>query len=99
MFLYPQEEDEFSALAACLGLYPSVPQPSSVVNSASYLQWPVNASDLVTQWCAEVTTLAQIQAEQSMVCQSQPCLSLSESYIMLRMQMLLMKSPTDAVWL
>lgn len=66
----PQEEDEFSALAACLGLYTSVSQPSSIVNSASCLQWPVNASDLVTQWCAEVTTLSQIQAEQSLVCQS-----------------------------
>lgn len=67
----PQEEDEFSALAACLGLYTSVLQPSSVVNSASCLQWPVNASELVTQWCAEVTTLSLIQAEQSLVCQ--PC--------------------------
>lgn len=66
----PQEEDEFSALAACLGLYTSVPQPSSMVTSASCLQWPVDASDLVTQWCAEVTTLSQIQAEQSLVCQA-----------------------------
>ncbi|CAG09939.1 unnamed protein product, partial [Tetraodon nigroviridis] len=61
-----QEEDEFSALAVCLGLHSSVPQPSSVVTSASCLQWPVDASDLVTQWCAEVTTLSQIQAEQSL---------------------------------
>lgn len=67
MFLCPQEEAEFSALASCLGLFPSLPQPSSGVNSASCLQWPVSASDLVTQWCAEVTTLSQIQAEQSLV--------------------------------
>uniref|UniRef100_A0A674NHW7 E3 ubiquitin-protein ligase n=1 Tax=Takifugu rubripes TaxID=31033 RepID=A0A674NHW7_TAKRU len=61
-----QEEDEFAALAACLGLFTSVPQPSSMVNSASCLQWPVNATDLVTQWCTEVTALSQIQAEQSL---------------------------------
>lgn len=65
--VWPQEEDEFSALAVCLGLHTAVPQPSNVVNSASCLQWPVDASDLVTQWCAEVTTLSQIRAEQSLV--------------------------------
>lgn len=66
--LCSQEEDEFASLAACLGLFASVPQPASMVNSASCLQWPVNATDLVTQWCTEVTALSQIQAEQSLVC-------------------------------
>uniref|UniRef100_A0A671YUC6 E3 ubiquitin-protein ligase n=1 Tax=Sparus aurata TaxID=8175 RepID=A0A671YUC6_SPAAU len=60
------EEEEFSSLAVCLGLLPSAPQPSSVVHSASCLQWPVGAFDLVTQWCVEVTGLSQMQAEQSL---------------------------------
>uniref|UniRef100_A0A3Q3J047 E3 ubiquitin-protein ligase n=1 Tax=Monopterus albus TaxID=43700 RepID=A0A3Q3J047_MONAL len=60
------EEEEFSSLAVCLGLLPSAPQPSSSVHSASCLEWAVNAFDLVTQWCAEVTGLSQMQAEQSL---------------------------------
>uniref|UniRef100_A0A4W6FP90 E3 ubiquitin-protein ligase n=1 Tax=Lates calcarifer TaxID=8187 RepID=A0A4W6FP90_LATCA len=60
------EEEEFSSLAVCLGLIPSAPQPSNTVNSASCLEWAVNAFDLVTQWCAEVTGLSQMQAEQSL---------------------------------
>lgn len=63
-----QEEEEFSSLAMCLGLLPSAPQPSSMVHSASCLQWAVNAFDLVTQWCTEVTVLSQMQTEQSVVC-------------------------------
>uniref|UniRef100_A0A3Q3VP00 E3 ubiquitin-protein ligase n=1 Tax=Mola mola TaxID=94237 RepID=A0A3Q3VP00_MOLML len=60
------EEGEFSSLAVCLGLLPSTPQPFSVVQSASCLQWVVSAFDLVTQWCAEVSNLSQMQAEQSL---------------------------------
>ncbi|KAG7227563.1 hypothetical protein INR49_005378 [Caranx melampygus] len=60
------EEEEFSSLAVCLGLLPSAPQPSNTVHSASCLEWAVGAFDLVTQWCAEVTGLSQIQAEQSL---------------------------------
>ncbi|KAM4557937.1 E3 ubiquitin-protein ligase ubr3 isoform 2-T2 [Odontesthes bonariensis] len=60
------EEDEFSSLAVCLGLLPSAPQPSNAVHSASCLEWPVSAFDLVTQWCAEVTGLCQMHAEQSL---------------------------------
>ncbi|XP_076603037.1 E3 ubiquitin-protein ligase ubr3 [Chaetodon auriga] len=60
------EEEEFSSLATCLGLVPSAPQPSSIVHSASCLQWAVSTFDLLTQWCAEVTGLSQMQAEQSL---------------------------------
>ncbi|XP_070831914.1 E3 ubiquitin-protein ligase ubr3 [Chaetodon trifascialis] len=60
------EEEEFSSLAMCLGLVPSAPQPSSIVHSASCLQWAVSTFDLLTQWCAEVTGLSQMQAEQSL---------------------------------
>uniref|UniRef100_A0AAQ5XKR5 E3 ubiquitin-protein ligase n=1 Tax=Amphiprion ocellaris TaxID=80972 RepID=A0AAQ5XKR5_AMPOC len=60
------EEEEFSSLAVCLGLLPSAPQPSNTVHSASCLEWAVAAFDLVTQWCAEVTGLSQMQAEQSL---------------------------------
>lgn len=62
-----QEEEEFLSLAVCLGLLPSAPQPSSMVHSATCLQWAVNAFDLVTQWCAEVTGPSQMQTEQSLV--------------------------------
>ncbi|XP_029385884.1 E3 ubiquitin-protein ligase ubr3 isoform X1 [Echeneis naucrates] len=60
------EEEEFSSLAVCLGLLPSALQLSNTVHSASYLEWPVSAFDLVTQWCAEVTGLSHMQAEQSL---------------------------------
>ncbi|XP_053733122.1 E3 ubiquitin-protein ligase ubr3 isoform X2 [Synchiropus splendidus] len=60
------EEEEFSSLAACLGLMPSTFQASAGVNSASCLEWAVGAFDLVTQWCAEVKELPQIQTEQSL---------------------------------
>uniref|UniRef100_A0A665VIU1 E3 ubiquitin-protein ligase n=1 Tax=Echeneis naucrates TaxID=173247 RepID=A0A665VIU1_ECHNA len=55
------EEEEFSSLAVCLGLLPSALQLSNTVHSASYLEWPVSAFDLVTQWCAEVTGLSHMQ--------------------------------------
>uniref|UniRef100_A0A8C8E2N7 E3 ubiquitin-protein ligase n=1 Tax=Oryzias sinensis TaxID=183150 RepID=A0A8C8E2N7_9TELE len=60
------EEEEFSSLAVCLGLLPSSPQPSNAMHSASCLEWPVSAFDLVSQWCAEVTGLSQMQAEQTL---------------------------------
>ena len=68
LFISAQEEEEFSSLAVCLGLLPSVPQPSNTMHSASCLEWPVSAFGLVTQWCAEVTELSQMHAEQSLVC-------------------------------
>lgn len=54
-------------MAVCLGLLPSSPQPSNAMHSASCLEWPVSAFDLVSQWCAEVTGLSQMQAEQTLV--------------------------------
>uniref|UniRef100_A0A1A8QJE6 E3 ubiquitin-protein ligase n=1 Tax=Nothobranchius rachovii TaxID=451742 RepID=A0A1A8QJE6_9TELE len=59
------EEEEFSSLAVCLGLLPSTPPPSSAMHSASCLQWPVNAFDLVSQWSDEVTGLTR-SPEQSL---------------------------------
>uniref|UniRef100_A0A8C3AVX8 E3 ubiquitin-protein ligase n=1 Tax=Cyclopterus lumpus TaxID=8103 RepID=A0A8C3AVX8_CYCLU len=60
------EEEEFTSLAVCLGLLPSAPQPANIVHSGSCLRWAVSAFGLVTQWCAEVTGLSQMQAEQSL---------------------------------
>lgn len=60
------EEEEFSSLAVCLGLLSSAPQPPSAVHSASCLEWPFSAFDLVTQWCDEVTGLSQMHPEQSL---------------------------------
>ncbi|KAM6935004.1 E3 ubiquitin-protein ligase ubr3 isoform 2-T2 [Xenentodon cancila] len=60
------EDEEFSSLAVCLGLLPSAPQPSNTMHSASSLEWPVSAFSLITQWCAEVTGLSQLHAEQSL---------------------------------
>ncbi|XP_068428231.1 E3 ubiquitin-protein ligase ubr3 isoform X2 [Clinocottus analis] len=60
------EEEEFTSLAVCLELLPSAPQPYSIEHSASCLRWAVSAFGLVTQWCAEVTGLSQMQAEQSL---------------------------------
>ncbi|XP_019910399.2 E3 ubiquitin-protein ligase ubr3 isoform X2 [Esox lucius] len=60
------EEDEFSSLATCVGLLAPAPQPSNPMHSAACLDWMVNAFDLMTQWCSEVTGLSDTQAEQSM---------------------------------
>ncbi|XP_024244729.1 E3 ubiquitin-protein ligase ubr3 isoform X1 [Oncorhynchus tshawytscha] len=60
------EEEEFSGLAGCLGLLDPAPQPSNPMYSASCLDWTVSAFDLMSQWCSEVTGLADTQAEKSM---------------------------------
>ncbi|XP_019731364.1 E3 ubiquitin-protein ligase ubr3 [Hippocampus comes] len=60
------EQEEFSSLAACLGLAPAPSVASNPANSASCLEWAVSAFDLVTHWCAEVKGLSQVQTEQSL---------------------------------
>ncbi|XP_054888278.1 E3 ubiquitin-protein ligase ubr3 isoform X1 [Poeciliopsis prolifica] len=60
------EEEEFSSLAVCLGLLSSAPQPSNAIHSASCLEWPYSAFDLVTQWCDEVTGRSLMHPEQSL---------------------------------
>uniref|UniRef100_A0A8C8K502 E3 ubiquitin-protein ligase n=1 Tax=Oncorhynchus tshawytscha TaxID=74940 RepID=A0A8C8K502_ONCTS len=55
------EEEEFSGLAGCLGLLDPAPQPSNPMYSASCLDWTVSAFDLMSQWCSEVTGLADTQ--------------------------------------
>uniref|UniRef100_A0A8C7RT04 E3 ubiquitin-protein ligase n=1 Tax=Oncorhynchus mykiss TaxID=8022 RepID=A0A8C7RT04_ONCMY len=52
---------EFSGLAGCLGLLDPAPQPSNPMYSASCLDWTVSAFDLMSQWCSEVTGLADTQ--------------------------------------
>ncbi|CAB1328486.1 unnamed protein product [Coregonus sp. 'balchen'] len=59
------DEEEFSGLAGCLGLLAPTPQPSNPIYSASCLDWTVNAFDLMTQWCSEVTGLSDTQAEKA----------------------------------
>ncbi|XP_028846793.1 E3 ubiquitin-protein ligase ubr3 isoform X4 [Denticeps clupeoides] len=58
-------EEEFSVLSACLGLVSPAAQPGSQVSSASCLEWPVNPFALLSQWCSEVTSLPESQAEQT----------------------------------
>lgn len=67
MFVCHQEEEEFLSLAVCLGLLPAAPQPPSMVHSATCLHWAVNAFDLVSHWCAEITGPSQMQTDQSLV--------------------------------
>uniref|UniRef100_A0A8C7FSB3 E3 ubiquitin-protein ligase n=1 Tax=Oncorhynchus kisutch TaxID=8019 RepID=A0A8C7FSB3_ONCKI len=55
------EVEEFSGLAGCLGLLAPALQPSNPIYSASCLDWTVNAFDLMTQWCSEVTGLSDTQ--------------------------------------
>uniref|UniRef100_A0A8D0CHZ5 E3 ubiquitin-protein ligase n=1 Tax=Scleropages formosus TaxID=113540 RepID=A0A8D0CHZ5_SCLFO len=58
-------EEEFSVLAHCLGLLPSTVNLSSPLTSASCLEWPICAFDLMSQWCAEVTGLTEMQTDQT----------------------------------
>uniref|UniRef100_A0A8D2Q989 E3 ubiquitin-protein ligase n=1 Tax=Varanus komodoensis TaxID=61221 RepID=A0A8D2Q989_VARKO len=52
-----QEDEEFTVLATCLGLLPSSFQ-SSQFASASCLDWPVPAFDIISQWCSELVSFA-----------------------------------------
>uniref|UniRef100_A0A8C6V8X7 E3 ubiquitin-protein ligase n=1 Tax=Naja naja TaxID=35670 RepID=A0A8C6V8X7_NAJNA len=52
-----QEDEEFTVLANCLGLLPSSFQ-SSEFPSASCLDWPVSAFDIISQWCSELVSFA-----------------------------------------
>ncbi|KAL2080971.1 hypothetical protein ACEWY4_022824 [Coilia grayii] len=62
-----QVEEEFSMLAVSLGLL--APAPASAagnpVSSAACLEWAVSPFSLLPQWCAEVTSLPETQAEQT----------------------------------
>lgn len=59
-----QEEEEFSVLASCLGLLPTFYQTDHPFISASCLDWPVAAFDIITQWCFEITSFTERHAEQ-----------------------------------
>ncbi|ERE72018.1 E3 ubiquitin-protein ligase [Cricetulus griseus] len=59
-----QEEEEFSVLASCLGLLPTFYQTDHPFISASCLDWPVAAFDIVTQWCFEIRSFTERHAEQ-----------------------------------
>ncbi|KAM4626256.1 E3 ubiquitin-protein ligase UBR3 [Discoglossus pictus] len=59
-----QEEDEFTVLSNCLGLLSSVPQASNQFTSASCLEWPVPAFDLISQWCSEITLFSDKHQDQ-----------------------------------
>uniref|UniRef100_A0A670HUU3 E3 ubiquitin-protein ligase n=1 Tax=Podarcis muralis TaxID=64176 RepID=A0A670HUU3_PODMU len=52
-----QEDEEFTVLANCLGLLPPSFQ-SSEFSSASCLDWPVPAFDIISQWCSELVSFA-----------------------------------------
>ncbi|XP_053554395.1 LOW QUALITY PROTEIN: E3 ubiquitin-protein ligase UBR3 [Bombina bombina] len=58
-----QEEDEFTVLSNCLGLLPSLHHASHQFTSASCLEWPVPAFDIISQWCSEVTSYSDKHAE------------------------------------
>lgn len=59
-----QEEEEFSVLASCLGLLPTFYQTDHPFISASCLDWPVAAFDIITQWCFEIISFTERHAEQ-----------------------------------
>ncbi|KAL8183446.1 UNVERIFIED_CONTAM: E3 ubiquitin-protein ligase ubr3 [Gekko kuhli] len=68
-----QEDEEFTVLANCLGLLPSSFQSSHQFSSASCLDWPVPAFDIISQWCSELVSFADKHPKQVKV------LSLQES--------------------
>ncbi|XP_063285782.1 E3 ubiquitin-protein ligase UBR3 isoform X4 [Pelobates fuscus] len=59
-----QEEDEFAVLSTCLGLLPSSFQALHPFNSASCLDWPAPALDLISQWCLEITLFSDQHPDQ-----------------------------------
>ncbi|XP_012826537.1 E3 ubiquitin-protein ligase UBR3 isoform X2 [Xenopus tropicalis] len=62
-----QEEDEFTVLSNCLGLLPSFSEASHQFVSASLLDWPVSAFDLISQWCSEVNLFSDKHPDQANV--------------------------------
>nr|XP_005997697.1 PREDICTED: E3 ubiquitin-protein ligase UBR3 isoform X2 [Latimeria chalumnae] len=60
-----QEEEEFTVLANCLGQLPSHFQTSHDFDSASCLSWVVPAFDIISLWCSEVTSFANMHAKQA----------------------------------
>lgn len=52
-----QEAEEFTVLASCLGLLPPF-QSAHQFTSASCLDWPVPAFDMISQWCSELASFA-----------------------------------------
>uniref|UniRef100_A0A8C5R974 E3 ubiquitin-protein ligase n=1 Tax=Leptobrachium leishanense TaxID=445787 RepID=A0A8C5R974_9ANUR len=48
-----QEEDEFAVLCSCLGLLTPTQPASHPLISASCLEWPAPALDMISQWCSE----------------------------------------------
>ncbi|XP_075036776.1 E3 ubiquitin-protein ligase UBR3 isoform X3 [Mixophyes fleayi] len=59
-----QEEDEFIVLCSYLGILPLIHQTSREFTSASCLDWPVSAFDLMSQWCSEVILFAEKHPDQ-----------------------------------
>uniref|UniRef100_A0A8C3D924 E3 ubiquitin-protein ligase n=1 Tax=Corvus moneduloides TaxID=1196302 RepID=A0A8C3D924_CORMO len=58
-----QEDEEFSVLASCLGLLPSF-QSAHQFTSASCLDWPMPAFDMISQWCSELASFADRHPDQ-----------------------------------
>uniref|UniRef100_A0A8C5ULR0 E3 ubiquitin-protein ligase n=1 Tax=Malurus cyaneus samueli TaxID=2593467 RepID=A0A8C5ULR0_9PASS len=58
-----QEDEEFTVLASCLGLLPSF-QSAHQFTSASCLDWPVPAFDMISQWCSELASFADRHPDQ-----------------------------------
>ncbi|XP_034641939.1 E3 ubiquitin-protein ligase UBR3 [Trachemys scripta elegans] len=82
-----QEDEEFTVLTNCLGLLPSSFQSPHQFTSASCLEWPVPAFNMISQWCLELASFADRHAEQVKVLLIQepkwdlPCLlQLPENY-------------------
>lgn len=68
LFHFQKEEEEFSVLASCLGLLPTFYQTEHPFVSASCLDWPAPAFDIITQWCFEIKSFTERHAEQGKVC-------------------------------
>lgn len=66
-FMPKKEDEEFAVLASCLGLLPSF-QSAHQFTSASCLDWPVPAFDMISQWCSELASFADRHPDQVKVC-------------------------------
>ncbi|PKU49419.1 myosin-iiib isoform x1 [Limosa lapponica baueri] len=64
-----KEAEEFTVLASCLGLLPPF-QSAHQFTSASCLDWPVPAFDMISQWCSELASFADRHPDQVKVIDS-----------------------------
>lgn len=88
LVLYQKEDEEFTVLANCLGLLPSF-QSSDEFTSASCLDWPVPAFDMISQWCSELASFADRHPDQVKVCSKSTCDTSVADVVLMQKQLLI----------